>query len=275
MRFQLVKLPPLPLRTVGGRTALAPAATYDHKSNIENPELYAVFPFGWIDLDSEDLERARRTFAARLFPSARPWSQCPLVAARLGLAEQAWRGLALHARQYQRYPFGGWTSSDSVFWPNGLSVAPFIDAGGLHALGLQECLLQSHDGVIRVAPALSGRVGGLFRLRAEGGFLVSAELVDGRARYVAVESERGGVCRVANPFDDACRVTVGGHEVLVAKVARVVFATEPGRTYLLEPEAAQIGALPVAEVTDCPYAGPGVRGQARREARGAGHACRP
>ena len=43
-RFR-AKLPPIPVRDIKGRTALAPAEFFAQKSNIENPELYPVFPF--------------------------------------------------------------------------------------------------------------------------------------------------------------------------------------------------------------------------------------
>jgi hypothetical protein len=242
----------------------APAAALGRLAgnrNEENPELYAVFPFGWIGMDSAELARARRTYEARLFPCARPWSQCPLVASCPGLGEEAWTRLVIHAQQYQRYPFGGWTSSDSVYWPNGLSVAPFLDAAGLHALGLQECLLQSHDGVIRVAPALAAKVSGLFRVRAEGGFLVSAELAQGQPHYVVVESEQGGVCTVSRPFSEVYRVTCKGQEILVSAEDRMVFPTEPGQSYLLEPWSRRIRDLPVERVADGPSSWPGMWGR--------------
>src|SRR4030042_2422199 len=39
------KMPGLPTREVEGKKILAPAETFATKSNIENPELYAVFPY--------------------------------------------------------------------------------------------------------------------------------------------------------------------------------------------------------------------------------------
>jgi hypothetical protein len=41
-RFR-TRLPPIPLREVNGRKALAPAEFFADKRNIENPELYPVF----------------------------------------------------------------------------------------------------------------------------------------------------------------------------------------------------------------------------------------
>lgn len=72
------------------------------------------------------------------------------------------------------------------------------------AAAIQEMLLQSHTGVIKVFPALSTKwKDASFRhLRAMGAFLVSATYSKGRVSSITVESEAGGLMKLNNPFID-------------------------------------------------------------------------
>lgn len=72
------------------------------------------------------------------------------------------------------------------------------------AAAIQEMLLQSHTGVIKVFPALSTKwKDASFRhLRAMGAFLVSATYTRGRVSSITVESEAGGLLKLNNPFID-------------------------------------------------------------------------
>jgi len=54
------ELPPVPMREVRGKKLLACAESYSGKQNMENPELYAVFPYRRYGLGKPDLELARR-----------------------------------------------------------------------------------------------------------------------------------------------------------------------------------------------------------------------
>lgn len=72
---------------------------------------------------------------------------------------------------------------------------PFTLEGNFaFAAGIQEMLLQSHTGVIRIFPAIPAdwRDVSFNNLRAEGGILVSAELHDGKPVKATAMSERGG-----------------------------------------------------------------------------------
>lgn len=81
---------------------------------------------------------------------------------------------------------------------------PFTLEGNFaFASGVQEMLLQSHTGVIRVFPAIpeSWTNVSFERLRAMGGFLVSASRVGGKCVKVSIYSEKGGRLSVVSPFD--------------------------------------------------------------------------
>ena len=73
------------------------------------------------------------------------------------------------------------------------------------AAGLQEMLLQSYSGTIRIFPAIPNdwHDASFRRLRAEGAFVVSAERRAGQTVTVEILAEQGGTCRLANPFDRA------------------------------------------------------------------------
>jgi alpha-L-fucosidase 2 len=82
---------------------------------------------------------------------------------------------------------------------------PFTLEGNFAAAaGLQEMLLQSYSGTIRVFPALpaSWKDASFKTLRAEGAFLVSARRKDGVTQQVEILAEKGGTLRIESPFPD-------------------------------------------------------------------------
>jgi len=81
---------------------------------------------------------------------------------------------------------------------------PFTLEGNFaFASGLQEMLIQSHTGVIRVFPAVPASWKNIsFRdLRTEGAFLVSASMKEGKVEKITIRSDVGGTCRLADPAD--------------------------------------------------------------------------
>ncbi|MDR8394590.1 glycoside hydrolase family 95 protein [Aliifodinibius sp. S!AR15-10] len=85
-----------------------------------------------------------------------------------------------------------------------LTYRPFTLEGNFaFAAGLQEMLLQSNTGVIEIFPAIPGdwEDVGFDQLRAQGAFLVSAEMEKGKVSDIHIRSEKGGLLQVANPFD--------------------------------------------------------------------------
>ncbi len=80
---------------------------------------------------------------------------------------------------------------------------PFTLEGNFAAAaGLQEMLLQSYSGTIRIFPAIptSWKDVSFKTLRAEGAFLLSAERRAGVTRRVEILAEKGGLLRMENPF---------------------------------------------------------------------------
>ncbi|WP_300703003.1 glycoside hydrolase family 95-like protein [Bacteroides sp.] len=80
---------------------------------------------------------------------------------------------------------------------------PFTLEGNFaYASAVQEMLLQSHTGIIRIFPAIpeSWNEASFRDLRAMGAFLVSADYKNGKVDKVTVRSEKGGKLRILNPF---------------------------------------------------------------------------
>lgn len=81
---------------------------------------------------------------------------------------------------------------------------PFTLEGNFaFAAGVQEMLLQSHTGVIRVFPAIpaSWQNASFDKLRAMGAFLVSATKKDGQITRLRVFSEKGGTLQILSPWN--------------------------------------------------------------------------
>ncbi|HCO85183.1 MAG TPA: hypothetical protein DIT95_16870, partial [Arenibacter sp.] len=82
---------------------------------------------------------------------------------------------------------------------------PFTLEGNFaFAAGLQEMLIQSHTGTVRLFPAIPAdwKNVGFSKLRTEGAFLVSAQKQDGKLKWVKIVSEKGGEVRLMNPFSN-------------------------------------------------------------------------
>lgn len=86
---------------------------------------------------------------------------------------------------------------------SGLTYRPFTLEGNFaFASAIQEMLLQSHTGIIRVFPAIpeSWRNASFRNMRAMGAFIVSADYKEGKVSKIEVRSEKGGKLKILNPF---------------------------------------------------------------------------
>ncbi len=103
---------------------------------------------------------------------------------------------------------------------------------------ISELLLQSVEGIIRVLPAWPADKPAQFvRLRAMGGFLVTAEQAGGKIAPVRVTSTVGGALRLVSPWPGvAVRRRRGPAQALSADARGIVtIDTQPGEELLFEP----------------------------------------
>ena len=86
---------------------------------------------------------------------------------------------------------------------------PFTLEGNMaFAAGVQEMLLQSHTGIIRIFPAIpdSWKDVSFEKFRAMGAFIVSAEMKNGNTKKVRIISEKGYSLHMAIPFDGKFKI---------------------------------------------------------------------
>jgi alpha-L-fucosidase 2 len=86
-----------------------------------------------------------------------------------------------------------------------MKYRPFTLEGNFaFAAGVQEMLIQSHTGIIHLFPAIpkAWQDANFTSLRTVGAFLISAQQKKGDVVSVTIRSEKGGVCKLKNPFKD-------------------------------------------------------------------------
>jgi hypothetical protein len=132
-------------------------------------------------------------------------------------------------------------------YPNKLPAKPFIQCGlepqSIYGAAVNEMLLQSNEGKIRVFPAVPDNWATSFTLLARGAFVVSSEIgKDGTIPGVFVESQKGNVCRIVNPWPGE-EVTVLSRSQPGGKIRHktdeknvIEFKTLPGHNYLIIPK---------------------------------------
>ena len=191
-----------------------------------------IYPLGEIGLDSSEewLKIGKESY--KYMHTWHVWKAC--VAARLGMGDEALK---------QLYEF-----VDHIR-PNGLHVLYEniyqIDANGGFAAAINEMLLQSHNEVIRVFPAIPQKWHDVkfADLRAQGAFLVSSEIENGVVKYVLVKSLAGGTCRIVNPWPGRDYVfypvqvrDLENQKTVDSKIKgyQIEFKTKPGHTYVVE-----------------------------------------
>ena len=193
------ELPPLPLGEKNGRRMLLSFEPGQDppSSNIENPELYAVYPFRLYGLRKPDLELARNAFAARLHPQQGCWSQDPEHAALLGITDVVRKDVVFNfKRKSPRLKF-------PAFWAQGHDYDPDEDNGGNGEFGLQLMLMQADGRKILLLPAWPRDWNADFKLHAPLLTTVEGQVRDGKIVQLKVtpESRRADItiCGVGVP----------------------------------------------------------------------------
>ena len=105
---------------------------------------------------------------------------------------------------------------------------------------INEMLLQSHEGVMRLFPVWPREQPARFgRLRTWGAFLVSSELRDGEVKSVLIESEKGRECTLQNPWPGR-DLALKRNGQAAGKLAgqRVHFQTSVGERIAIQPVSA-------------------------------------
>lgn len=200
-----------------------------------------VFPAEQVGLGSkaELLELARRTAKTIRLEGGNDLVWQPLARARLGMLDLEWFKREV---RYCLTPLGAANDrvrqidgrySDATNFDFMMRMGVWTENLSLPAV-INECLLQSYDGVIRLFPNRMNLGTAAFRdLRAAGAFLVSARFDGKRVSGVRLKSEKGARVRMVKPWEGAkARVVSKGAQVDAVESGGVIeFATRAEETY--------------------------------------------
>lgn len=112
---------------------------------------------------------------------------------------------------------------------------PFTLEGNFaFASGIQEMLIQSHTGTVRIFPAIPASWDDVSfeKMRTMGAFVVSASREKGATKKIKIHSEKGGKFRLLNPFDsDQLKI---GNQVIPVKNGVIELEMKAGEEVTLE-----------------------------------------
>jgi alpha-L-fucosidase 2 len=205
----LSEWPELALAPDDGRLLIAPGYPLK-ESHRHFSHLMAIHPLGLVDWSGSEADRRtiRSSLAEldRLGPDAwcgYSYSWLGNLAARAMDGDKAAAALRTFAQCFclpnSFHANGDQTKSGK----SKFTYRPFTLEGNFaFAAGVQEMLLQSHTGTVRIFPAIPAawKDAAFDMLRTCGAFLVSARKKGGSVTDVRVVSEQGGRLRLENPF---------------------------------------------------------------------------
>ena len=190
-----------------------------------------VFPSGLIGLAQKESSQFKILAATTVLYGAEctGWDPVAITMARLGLAKELAVDLENFPARWQIYcnGWGHWGMENEVnkdaewfFRTNqvgefGSSKAkkfplpmwPFrhmsMESMSVLASAMNESLLQSYDGTLRIFPAFPANKTGRFTLHAVGGFVVSSEIKSGKIQWISIKSLLGNPCKLELPWNKA------------------------------------------------------------------------
>ncbi|MBN1395632.1 MAG: hypothetical protein JW959_11460 [Pirellulales bacterium] len=173
------ELPAIPIRVVNGKTIYAPGETFSDKNNIENPELYGVFPYLISGVGKDNLQIGIDTYNNRTHNlGASGWSQDPIDAAMLGLTEQA-----------QALVVQGFTQKDAgsrfpgFYGPN-YDWVPDQDHSSSASLALQRMLVQVDGQRVLLFPAWPTDWDVEFKVFGPSGSIIMGDFENGTVKWL-------------------------------------------------------------------------------------------
>jgi hypothetical protein len=180
-------LPEIPLRVVNNDTVLAPAAEFSDKQNVENPELYAVFPYRTFAIGKPNLGLAKRTFAIRIHKDNFGWQQNSIQAAYLGLSEES--------RRMVTESFSTWDKNFRfpAFWGPNYDWTPDQDHGSVAVNALQRMLIQYENDKAYLFPAWPKEWDVHFKVNAPGNTTIEGIFENGKIVRIKTTPENKNV----------------------------------------------------------------------------------
>ncbi len=175
------KLPPIPIEEIDGQKKLVPGEIYEDRKNMENAELYAIFPYRHYGLTRPNIEIAKAAFEKRIFKGTGGWFQDSLMAALLGNMELAKEYVVKNfstKHEHSRFP---------AFWGPNYDWIPDQDHGCVTMVALQRMLMQYDDEEILLLPAWPKEWDVTFKLHAPGQTTVQGVYQNGEITDLTVD----------------------------------------------------------------------------------------
>ena len=221
-----------------------------------------VFPSGLVGLSQKNsnLFDVMTTTTLLYGTECTGWDPVPIVLARLGLSEELAVDLENFPSRWQIY-YNGWghwgmeglinEDAELFFKTNTvrdidssekfpLRIWPFrhmsMESMSVLATAMNESLLQSYDGVLRIFPAFPDDKTGRFTLHAVGGFVVSSEIREGEVQWVSVKSLLGNPCRLELPWEKAVAQSNLKKRIKTVSGEITEVKTKAGEIILFSPE---------------------------------------
>ncbi|WP_414000326.1 glycosyl hydrolase family 95 catalytic domain-containing protein [Flavobacterium sp. W1B] len=104
---------------------------------------------------------------------------------------------------------------------------------------INEMLLQSYEGMIRVFPAWPiNRDASFEDLRTYGAFLVSSAKKNGEVQYIKIKSDKGRTCTIENPWNGKKPIVTEDGKPITPKIKEnlIIFPTQQEKVYLIKYE---------------------------------------
>ena len=177
----LRELPPVPVADIEGVKLLRPADSFSAEANVENPQLYAVFPYRLYGVGRPDLALARATYDRRARRLNSGWCQDSIQAACLGLGDEAGRLVAARAAQ----PLQGDYRFPAMWGPN-YAYTPDQEHGDNILTTVQNMLLQSDGRRLFLLPAWPKTWDVEFKLHAPRNTTVECVYQSGKIKKLLV-----------------------------------------------------------------------------------------
>ena len=176
-------LPAVPMSPDGKR--LMPAVTFSQCRNVENPELYAIFPYRVYTqfAGEEKLAIAKRSFDARRHRDNFCWRQDPIQSALLGLTDETRNAVIARTSNIEpgfRFP---------AMWAAGSDWMPDQDHGGVLMTAVQWMLVQYEGDKIYLLPAWPKDWNVTFKLHAPKNTTVEGVYRAGKLERLKVTPE--------------------------------------------------------------------------------------
>lgn len=209
-RGLLARLEPLAVEGESGALMVAPGEALQ-ESHRHHSQLMAIHPLGILNVEGGERDRQAMEGSFRQVDrlGTKQWtgysfSWMAAMRARAGRGNEALRYL----RDYlENFTGRNGFHQNGDLGKRGLSDyrsrAFTLEGNFAAAQAVHEMLLQSWGGRIRVFPAMPGewKEASYTDLRAEGGFIVSAERREGRTQSVVMRASVDQMARVKDPFD--------------------------------------------------------------------------